>query len=117
MENLIEAGPIGLVYPSNQAKAFVEMVATKIEKQLAVGKRKFGLMPYRYNSEYLSIDWIDEEKNSFCIVFFVNPNAAPLPTDIDESGGDVVAVSSWVDVLLLIRLIAERVNGNSCGDI
>lgn len=116
MQHLVEAGSNGLIHPSEEAKAFVEMVAVKIKQNLIAGKRQFGLMPYRHNSEYIGFDWIDEGKNSFGIVFFVTPYAGSLPIDMDAQGGDV-AVSSWVDMLLLMRLIAERVNGNSMGEI
>lgn len=116
MQHLIEAGTNGVVHPSDEAKAFVEMVATKIKKRLTGGERKFGLMPYRHNSEYLGFDWIDAAKNSFGIVFFLTPYAGELPSDMDDSGGDV-AVKSWVDMLLLARLIAECVNGTSQGDL
>jgi hypothetical protein len=116
MEHLIEAGSNGVTHPSDEAKAFVEMVATRLEQSLSVGQRKFGLMPYRHNREYVGFDWIDEAKNSFGIVFYVAPHAGTLPVDMDASGGDV-AVQSWVDMLLLMRLIAERVNGNSKGEL
>lgn len=116
MQHLVEAGSNGLIHPSKEATEFVEMVATKVERSLIAGKRQFGLMPYRHNSEYIGFDWIDEAKNSFGIVFFVTPYAGSLPTDMDAQGVDV-AVSSWVDMLLLMRLIAERVNGTSMGEL
>ncbi len=49
-------------------------------------------------------------------VFFLITYAGPLPTDMDSTGGDV-AVPYWVDMFLLNRLIAERVNGDSTGKI
>lgn len=113
---LVEADATGNIYPNAEAVAFSEAVAAAIKAKLVAGTPKFGLMPYRHNSDYLGFDWIDAEKNSISIVFYTTPNAQPLPTRIDPEGADV-GVSSWIDALLLIRMIAERVKGNSVGDV
>lgn len=115
-DNLVEADTTGNIYPNAEAVAFSEAVAAAIKAKLVAGAPKFGLMPYRYNGDYLGFDWIDAEKNSISIVFYTTPNAQPLPTCIDPEGADV-GVSSWIDALLLIRMIAERVKGDSIGDV
>lgn len=113
---LVEADATGNIYPNAEAVAFSEAVAAAIKAKLVAGAPKFGLIPYRHNSNYLGFDWIDAEKNSISLVFYTTPNAQPLPTHIDLEGADV-GVSSWIDALLLIRMIAERVKGNSVGDV
>lgn len=115
-DNLVEADTTGNIYPNAEAVAFSEAVAAAIKAKLVAGAPEFGLMPYRYNGDYLGFDWIDAEKNSISIVFYTTPNAQPLPTCIDPEGADV-GVSSWIDALLLIRMISERVKGDSIGDV
>lgn len=114
--NLIEADTTGRIYPNDEALAFADAAAAAVKAKLIAGTPKFALMPYRHNSEYLGFDWIDAERNSISFVFYTSPAPGRLPTSIDPKGADI-GVRSWVDALLLIRVIAERVNGNTFGEV
>lgn len=114
--HLVEADATGSIYPNAAAVAFADAAAAAIKAKLVAGTPEFALMPYRHNGNFLSFDWIDAARNSFSIVFYAAPHARPLPTRIDPEGADI-GVRSWVDVLLLIRMIAKRVKGNSVGEI
>lgn len=114
--NLVEADATGSVYPNTEAVAFADAAAAVIKAKLVAGAPEFALMPYRHNGNYLGFDWIDAQRNSISIVFYTTPDASPLPTRIDPEGADV-GVQSWVDALLLIRMIAKRVKGNSVGEL
>lgn len=113
---LVEADSAGNVYPSDEALAFADAAAAVVKAKLVSGTPEFTLMPYRHNSEYLGFDWIDAAKHSISFVFYTSHNADRLPTTIDPQGADI-GVRSWIDALLLIRMIAERVKGNAIGDV
>jgi len=117
MPVVIESSAGGSVQASDAAQRFAEVAAAKICEVLVSGKRSFKLMPYRHcSAEYLGFDWQDEADNGVVMTFTVGTTRPDLPAKVHPGGTDVW-VSDYTDALLLVRLIAERVNANSVGQI
>lgn len=116
--NHVEADAEGNIYPSAEATAFVAAVAHAIRLKLVAGKPSFGLMPYRHGVgyEFLGFDWEDEIGNTINFTFHIS-NEPYLPTSHVGRHNLDIGVRDITDALLLARLIAERVQGSSIGDI
>ena len=112
---LAHEGPGDRLSPTAAALAFVDAAANAILTTLTAGRREFGLMPYRLRqNEFLGFDWTDQGEGSISFTFWVESRPRHLPTTIDASGADI-GVADLTDALLLVRLIAMRVQGNSVG--
>lgn len=117
-EELIESSSGGVVRPSSAAVSFAEKAAAAICSHLTSGKRSFRLMPYRHGpGEYLGFDWRDEADKAIAFTFTIGVDRIELPTEITPGADNDLWVCDATDALLLVRLIAEKVKGESVGKI
>lgn len=116
---LVFANEDGKVDLSEIAVGFTDKCAALIKERLPGSIRRFSLMPYRrsFGQEFIGFDWEDETGGR--LGFTINYGESTevyLPEPVWPHQ-NCIAVKDATDALLLCRLIAEKVNGNSLGEI
>lgn len=108
-KNLIDSDADGNITPSPMAIKFSEAAAEAITSKLGETPT-FELMPYRHQGESLGFDWSNENGECVSYTFHVTGSIDLPMSRLDFIGVDVF-VPDMTDALLLVRMVAERVNG------
>jgi hypothetical protein len=118
-KELFFANEDGRIDVSEAADRFAERCVALIREKLPGTQRRFAMMPYRrpFGHEFLGFDWSDETGANLGFTINYGSGAETcLPNPVWPHVG-CVSVHDATDALHLCRLIAERLLGNSIGEV